>query len=141
MTSSSNLIISSTKLDQMTDNFYGSFVILPGQFTLLDNQVLELTKEHLRIVIDGTPNKILDYSIAGSKLQYYEGQPLNALEVRIDNLNKFNVAGYDETVNLVTNLLYLKPPSVIYLTYEPELDVFTLKNINMATLAILKKIK
>lgn len=141
MTSSSNLIISSTKLDQMVDNFYGSFVILPGQFTLLDNQVLELTKEHLRIVIDGTPNKILDYSIAGSKLQYYEGQPLNALEVRIDNLNKFNVAGYDETVNLVTNLLYLKPPSVIYLTYEPELDVFILKNINMATLAILKKIK
>ena len=125
----------------MLDNFYGSFVILPGQFTLLDNQVLELTKDHLRIVLDGTPNKILDYSIAGSKLQYYEGQPLNALEVRIDNLNKFNVAGYDETVNLITNLLYLRPPSVIYLTYEPELAVFTLKNINMATLAILRKIK
>ena len=141
MTSSSNLIISSTKLDQMLDNFYGSFVILPGQFTLLDNQVLELTKDHLRIVLDGTPNKILDYSIAGSKLQYYEGQPLNALEVRIDNLNKFNVAGYDETVDLITNLLYLRPPSVIYLTYEPELAVFTLKNINMATLAILRKIK
>ena len=141
MTSSSTLIISSTKLNQMVDNFYGSFVILPGQFTLLDNQVLDLTKDHLRIVIDGTPNKILDYSIAGSKLQYYEGQPLNALEVRIDNLNKFNIAGYDETVNLITNLLYLKPPSVIYLTYEPELDAFTLKNINMATLAILKKIK
>jgi len=141
MTSSSNLIISSTKLDKMLDNFYGSFVILPGQFTLLDNQVLELTKDHLRIVLDGTPNKILDYSIAGSKLQYYEGQPLNALEVRIDNLNKFNVAGYDETVNLITNLLYLRPPSVIYLTYEPGLDVFTLKNINMATLAILRKIK
>jgi hypothetical protein len=139
--STSKLIISSTTIDKMTDNFFGSFVILPGQFTLLDNQVLEITKDHLRIIISGTPNKILDYSIANSKLQYYEGRPLNAMEIRIDSLNKFNVVGFDETVNLITNLLYLRPPSVIYLTYEPDMDVFTLKNINMATLAILKKIK
>jgi hypothetical protein len=141
MSSTSGLIINTTTIDNMTDNFFGSYVILPGQYTLLDNQVIELTKEYLRIVIAGTPNKILDYSVAQTKLKYYEGQPLHALEIHIDNLNKFNVPNYDETVNLITNLLYLRPPSVIYMTYEKDMNVFTLKNINMATIAILKKMK
>ena len=136
----SSLIYDSSTIDKLTDSFFGRYIILPGQFTLLDNQAIEITKDHFRLIIAGTPNKILDYGIADSKLRYYEGKPVSAIELRLDSFNKINVASYDETVNLITNILYLRTPTVIYLTYEKDIGVYTLKNINMATMAILKKL-
>ena len=127
-------------VNQMTDNFFGKYVILPGQYSLLDNQVIELTPKNLRIIIGDNPNKMLDYSVSDTRLRYYEGRPINALEIRIDNLSKVNVKPGDAVINLVVDLLYLRTPSIIYMTYEERNKVFTLKNLNMATIAVLQKI-
>jgi hypothetical protein len=127
-------------INQMTDNFFGKYIILPGQYTLLDNQVIELTPNNLRIIIGDNPNKMLDYSVTDTRLRYYEGRPINALEIRIDNLSKVNINSGDAVINLVVDLLYLRTPSLIYMTYEEKNKVFTLKNLNMATLAVLQKI-
>lgn len=129
-----------TNVNQMTDNFFGKYLILPGQYSLLDNQVVELTPNNLRIIIGGNPNKMLDYSVSDTRLRYYEGQPINALEVRIDNLSKVNINPGDGVINLIVDLLYLRTPSIIYMTYEERNNVFTLKNLNMATIAVLQKI-
>jgi hypothetical protein len=127
-------------INQMTDNFFGKYVILPGQYSLLDNQVIELTPKNLRIIIGDNPNKMLDYSVSDTRLRYYEGRPINALEIRIDNLSKVNINPGDAVINLVVDLLYLRTPSIIYMTYEERNKVFTLKNLNMATIAVLQKI-
>lgn len=140
----SSLVYDSSEIDKLTDNYFGTYLIQPGQFALLDNQLIELTKNHLRFILAGSPNRILEYNIIDFRLRYFNGQPVNALELKITGLNKYNIPGnYDETVNLITNLLYLRPPSVIYITYEPEQSgggIYTLKNINMATLAVLTKV-
>lgn len=129
-----------TIVNQMTDNFFGKYIILPGQYSLLDNQVVELTPNNLRIIIGGNPNKMLDYSVTDTRLRYYEGQPINALEIRIDNLSKININPGDGVINLIVDLLYLRTPSIIYMTYEERNKVYTLKNLNMATIAVLQKI-
>ena len=136
----SKLILNDSVINQMTDNFFGKYIILPGQYSLLDNQVVELTPKNLRIIIGGNPNKMLDYSVADTRLRYYEGRPINALEIRIDNLSKININPSDDVLNLVVDLLYLRTPSIIYMTYEERNKVFTLKNLNMATIAVLQKI-
>lgn len=136
----SELILNDSVINQMTDNFFGKYIILPGQYSLLDNQVVELTPKNLRIIIGGNPNKMLDYSVADTRLRYYEGRPINALEIRIDNLSKININPGDDVLNLVVDLLYLRTPSIIYMTYEERNTVFTLKNLNMATIAVLQKI-
>jgi len=136
----SELILNDSVINQMRDNFFGKYIILPGQYSLLDNQVVELTPKNLRIIIGGNPNKMLDYSVADTRLRYYEGQPINALEIRIDNLGKININPSDDVLNLVVDLLYLRTPSIIYMTYEERNKVFTLKNLNMATIAVLQKI-
>lgn len=137
---SSELILNDSVVNQMTDNFFGNYIILPGQYSLLDNQVIELTPNNLRIIIGDNPNKILEYSITDTRLRYYEGRPINALEIRIDNLSKVNINPGDDILNLVVDLLYLRTPSIIYMTYEEKNKVFTLKNLNMATIAVLQKI-
>lgn len=129
-----------TIVNQMTDNFFGKYIILPGQYSLLDNQVVELTPNNLRIIIGGNPNKMLDYSVTDTRLRYYEGQPINALEIRIDNLSKININPGDGVINLIVDLLYLRTPSITYMTYEERNKVYTLKNLNMATIAVLQKI-
>ena len=136
----SELILNDSVINQMRDNFFGKYIILPGQYSLLDNQVVELTPKNLRIIIGGNPNKMLDYSVADTRLRYYEGRPINALEIRIDNLGKININPGDDVLNLVVDLLYLRTPSIIYMTYEERNKVFTLKNLNMATIAVLQKI-
>jgi len=136
----SELILNDSVINQMRDNFFGKYIILPGQYSLLDNQVVELTPKNLRIIIGGNPNKMLDYSVADTRLRYYEGRPINALEIRIDNLGKININPGDDVLNLVVDLLYLRTPSIIYITYEERNKVFTLKNLNMATIAVLQKI-
>jgi hypothetical protein len=136
----SELRLNNTIVNEMTDNFFGKFVILPGQYSLLDNQVIELTPKNLRIIVGGNPNKMLDYSVADTRLRYYEGRPINALEIRIDNLSKVNINPGDDILNLIVDLLYLRTPSIIYMTYEEKNKVFTLKNLNMATIAVLQKI-
>lgn len=136
----SELILNDSVINQMTDNFFGKYVILPGQYSLLDNQVIELTPNSLHIIIGGNPNKMLTYSISDTRLRYYEGRPVNALEIRIDNLSKININPGNDILNLVVDLLYLRTPSIIYMTYEERNKVFTLKNLNMATIAVLQKI-
>lgn len=136
----SELILNESVINRMTDNFFGKYIILPGQYSLLDNQIVELTRDNLRIIIGGNPNKMLNYSVTDTRLRYYEGRPVNALEIRIDNLGKINISPGDDLLNLVVDLLYLRTPSIIYITYDEKNNVFTLKNLNMATIAVLQKI-
>ena len=132
--------LDSSVIDKMTDNLFGVFAILPGQYTLLDNQLLELTRNNLRIVIRGTPDKILDYTIGSYQLRYFDGQPVHVLEIRLVNMGQYNIIGFDETANLVSNLLYLRTPTVAYMVYDPTNQIYTLKNLNMATVAVMRKV-
>jgi hypothetical protein len=137
----SQIILDQTVIDKMTDNMFGLFAIIPGQYILLDNQVIELSRDHLKIIIRGTPDKTLDYTIGSYQLRYFEGQPMQVLELRLTNMSKYNITGYDETANLVSELLYLRPPTVAYMVYEPATNAYMLKNLNLATIAVMHKLR
>ena len=137
----SSLIKEFSQKHDIKHNFLGSYVILPGQFTLLDNQVINVSKDHLKIIINGTNTQIFDYSVNDIILRHYEGEALYAVEIRLDNINKFNVKDPDEIDNLLNKYLYLQTPTIVYLTYDANLDIFALKNMNMATLFVLQKVQ
>ena len=128
-----------TLLDRAIENFFGKFIILPGQYAMLDNQVIELTRNRLRIIIGGNPNKTLDYNIKDIKIRYFNAQPVNALQLNISSMDKYNMSGADDISNLIVELLYLRAPGQIYIVYDSKMGIFMLKNINMATVAVLKK--
>ena len=128
----------STSLDKVTDNFYGTYIISPGQYDILTDSIIEVTKTQFRIQVD---TMSLNYTVAKSKLLYYENEPVNALELNLSSMSTINITpGFNELVNLVTNLLYLRPPSTIYLVYDKASNTFLLKNMNKATVARLEKI-
>lgn len=133
---------------QLTNNFnygdilintQGSFKILPGQFLLLDNQLVIIDSDTMKIVTDDNPNKIFNFSINSKLVKRLKGEITYVVELKLDNYTSHNVSDPDELENLLINGLTIKTPTIIYIIYEPEHNIFTVKNLNMATLFMMKK--
>lgn len=134
MTTSRDSLISQT-----VNNFYGTFVIIPGQFIHLDNQTVQLTPNNMKIIFGGNPDKIFEYNIAETRLLRFSGSILPVLQVRVSSLAKYNVTQVDDTDNLLVDVLDMRTPNIFYLAYNTDLDYFTLKNSSMSTLFIMEK--
>lgn len=126
-------------ISQTVHNFYGTFIIIPGQFIHLDNQYVQITPTNLKIIFGGNPDKIFDYNIAEIRLLRFTGSIIPVLQVRVSGLAKYNISQVDDTDNLLTDVLDMRAPNIFYLAYDPQLNYFTLKNSSMSTLFIMEK--
>tara|TARA_B100000242_G_scaffold293833_1_gene273279 strand:- start:3088 stop:3507 length:420 start_codon:yes stop_codon:yes gene_type:complete len=136
-----SLLTTSSSYDEILTSVNGTFNILPGQFILLDNQMVSIDSSSFKIITNDTPNKIFNYSINNKVVKLLQGETTYVVELKLDNQNKYNVADPDEIDNLLSNGLLLKTPTTIYIMYQPRHNVFTVKNMNMGTLFMMKKIK
>lgn len=136
-----SLLTENSNYDDILTNIQGSFKILPGQFLLLDNQLVIIDNENMKIVTDDSPNKIFNYSISSKIVKLLQGKTTFVVELKLDNYTSHNVSDPDELENLLINGLTLKMPTIIYIMYQPAHDIFTVKNLNMATLFMMKKHK
>lgn len=135
-----SLLNSNSSYDDILTSINGTFKILQGQFILLDNQTVFIDSSIFKIIIDGHPTKIFNYSINNKIVRLLKGETVFVVEVKIDNVSKYNIADPDEVDNLLTNALYIKPPTILYVIYNPYHNIFTVKNGNMATLFMMEKI-
>lgn len=136
-----SLLTSNSNYDDILTNTEGSFKILPGQFLLLDNQLVIIDSETIKIVTDDNPNKIFNYSISNKSVKSLKGESTFVVQLKLDNYTAHNVFDPDELENLLINGLTIKIPTIIYIMYQPSHDIFTVKNVNMATLFMMKKHK
>ena len=126
--------------ESVRDEFIGIHHILPGQFNLLDNNLMHLSKDHLKIIMNTKEKQVFDYNVNSIKNVYYKNELLPAIEIRLSNLNRFNINQDDELMHLLETYLHLRTPSTVFITYNKELDTFALKNMNGATVILTRKI-
>lgn len=129
-----------TQKEKLNNMFYGLYMIIPGQFTLLDNQYLSFSKKNLKIIVQSSPNTVYNYSINSIDQLYYRGAPIKAIEVKLDNLATTNATGSNNISNLLTMGLGMRPPTIIYMTYDNETGLFSLKNQQRSNILTLQRI-
>ncbi len=125
--------------EKMNNMFFGVYMIIPGQFPLLDNQFVSIDKQNLKIIVRGARDTVYNYSINDTTQLYYKGVPIKALEVKLDNLTTTNATGPNNLQNLLTMALGIRPPTIIYITFDQETGLFTLKNSQRSTIFTLQK--
>ena len=125
--------------EKMNNMFFGVYMIIPGQFPLLDNQFVSVDRQNLKIIVRGPRDTVYNYSVNDTKQLYYKGAPIKALEVKLDNLTTTNAAGPNNLQNLLTMALGIRPPTIVYITFDQETGLFTLKNSQRSTIFTLQK--
>ena len=125
--------------EKMNNMFFGVYMIIPGQFPLLDNQFIHVDRQNLKIIVRGPRDTVYNYSVNDTKQLYYKGAPIKALEVKLDNLTTTNAAGPNNLQNLLTMALGIRPPTIVYITFDQETGLFSLKNSQRSTIFTLQK--
>jgi hypothetical protein len=128
-----------TAQEKINNMFFGVYMIIPGQFPLLDNQFVSVDRQNLKIIVRGPRDTVYNYSINDTKQLYYKGVPIKALEVKLDNLTTTNASGPNNLQNLLTMALGIRPPTIVYITFDQETGLFSLKNSQRSTIFTLQK--
>ena len=128
-----------TAQEKMNNMFFGVYMIIPGQFPLLDNQFVSVDRQNLKIIVRGPRDTVYNYSINDTKQLYYKGAPIKALEVKLDNMTSTNATGPNNLQNLLTMALGIRPPTIVYITFDQETGLFSLKNSQRSTIFTLQK--
>ena len=129
-----------TEQEKLNNMFYGVYMIIPGQFQLLDNQFVSFDKQNLKIIVrGGVRDTIYNYSVNSDSQLYFKGEPIKALQIRVDNMTTTNATGPNNLQNLLTMGLGMRPPTTLYLTFDQETGLFTLKNSQRSTIFTLQK--
>ncbi len=129
-----------TEKEKLNNMFYGVYMIIPGQFTLLDNQYLTFSKSNLKIIIRGVQDTIYNYSVNSIEQLYYRGVPIKAMEVKLDNLATTNADGPNNISNLLSIGLGMRTPTSVYMTYDNATGLFTLKNQQRSNILTLQRL-
>lgn len=144
-----NNIITTTKLDTDFDKFLGQYIVEPGQFQHLDNQNVVLTRKELRIVIETSTFDVHTFMYSISRIRFIQDpsnlKRANAVALTITNSSVIHSDGGQTTNShhmeqLLNDILDIRTPTVLYMTYNPDSGFYTLKNNNYATIAILDRI-
>ena len=131
----------SSRVNDMSKSFLGSYLILPEQLIHLNNYMVIITNNEFKIVKNGINEQhIYNYQIDTSKLRYHKEELLPSMKVKLLSLSKYNIEPNNPTTELLENVLYMRTPTTIYITYHPESKLYSVKNMNMATVFIMKKI-
>jgi len=129
-----------TEQEKLNNMFYGVYMIIPGQFQLLDNQFVSFDKQNLKIIVrGGARDTIYNYSVNSDEQLYFKGAPIKALQVKVDNMTTTNATGPNNLQNLLTMGLGLRPPTILYITFDQETGLFTLKNSQRSTIFTMQK--
>jgi len=128
-----------TAQEKMNNMFFGVYMIIPGQFPLLDNQFVSVDRQNLKIIVRGPRDTVYNYSVNDTKQLYYKGAPIKALEVKLDNMTSTNATGPNNLQNLLTMALGIRPPTIVYITFDQETGLFSLKNLQRSTIFTLQK--
>jgi len=130
----------SSNVDDLYDSFFGTFKILSNQFVHLDNHNVIIKKNEFKILNNNTEPQILSYNIENSRLRYHKNELLPSIHIKLISVNKYNIEPNNIIVELLENVLYLTPPTSIYITYHQNNNLYSIKNMNMATLFLMEKI-
>ena len=129
-----------TEQEKLNNMFYGVYMIIPGQFQLLDNQFVSFDKQNLKIIVrGGVRDTIYNYSVNSDEQLYFKGAPIKALQIRVDNLTTTNATGPNNLQNLLTMGLGMQAPTTLYITFDQETGLFTLKNSQRSTIFTMQK--
>ena len=122
--------IRKTVLQTDRDSFLGLYKVVSHHtfFVNLNDCYLALDKDYLRIIKPSTTNHVYKYSINEMRQMFYQGANVPALELRLDNLGSINVSGPNNLTHLLNELLGMKPPTTVYITYDPNTNYYSLLN-------------
>ena len=104
--------------DNVIDLFRGRFMINPGQFPLLDNSIIEISRDKFTMVFDTAKNIIFDFDIKNTITQRCEDKLSSIVELKIEKVKKFNTDDNETIDEIITKLLKFKPPFSIYISYN-----------------------
>lgn len=104
--------------DNVIDLFRGRFMINPGQFPLLDNSIIEISRDKFTMVFDTAKNIIFDFDIKNTIPQRCEDKLSSIVELKIEKVKKFNTDDNETIDEIITKLLKFKPPFAIYISYN-----------------------
>jgi len=130
----------SSLVDRTFDSFFGTFEILPEQFIHLDNYNVIITKKEFKIVSNKVEAELFSYDIDNASLRYHKSELLPSIQVKLLSVNKYNVLPNNPVNDILESALYLRPPTIIYITKHEKYNLFSVKNMNMATLFLMRKI-
>jgi hypothetical protein len=135
-----NLENTSSYIDNMYDSFLGTYRILPEQFIHLNDYNVIISENEFKILNNDLEPKIFTYNINKSRIRYHKSEVLPSMKINLTSLSKYNITNNDIISELLENVLYLSTPTTIYLTYHPKYKLYSIKNLNMATLFLMEKI-
>lgn len=130
----------SSYINDLHNSFYGTYEILNNQLIHLNNHNIIINKNEFKIISNQIEPKIITYDIETSRLRYYNSEVLPSIQIKLLTVSEYNITPNDTVSQLLNNVLYMTPPTRIYITKHDNNGLYSVKNINMATLFLMRKI-
>jgi hypothetical protein len=130
----------SSYVDKTKDSFIGTFEILPNQLIHLNNYNVIISKTEFKIVSHHEDPKIFTYDVDANLLRYHRSELLPSIQIKLLSLSEYNVEPNDPVSTLLKGPLYMTTPTNIYITRHDLTDLYSVKNMNMATLFLMRKL-
>lgn len=130
----------SSYIDDLHDSFYGTYEILNNQLIHLNDHNILINNKEFKIISNKLEPKIITYDIDASRLRYYNSEVLPSIQIKLLTVTQYNMTPNDTITQLLNNVLYMTPPTNIYITKIDNDNLYSVKNMNMATLFLMRKI-
>jgi uncharacterized membrane protein YgcG len=130
----------SSYVDRLQNSFNGTFEILNNQLIHLNDHSVIINEKEFKIVSNQIEPKIITYDIETSRLRYYNSEVLPSIQIKLLSMTQYNFTPNDTVPQLLNNVLYMTPPTRIYITQHGNDGLYSVKNMNMATLFLMRKI-
>ena len=130
----------SSYINELHDSFYGTYEILNNQLIHLNDHSIIINKKEFKIISNQLEPKIITYDIETSRLRYHKSEVLPSIQIKLLSVTQYNITPNDTVPQLLNNVLYMQPPTKIYITKHDNEGLYSVKNMNMATLFLMRKI-
>jgi len=130
----------SSNIDKTYDSFFGTYTILPGQLVHLDGYSFILKNNEIQFIKDSLETKLISITFKSNKLRYYNSEVLPSMKFEITDIIYKNIDVNDPIRYVLNDILLIKEPSTLYISYQPVQKIYAVKNYNLATCFLMKKI-
>jgi len=148
MSTSDSTFFRQTQLDSDFTNFIGYYIVEPGQYQHLDGQYVELTRNQLRFIIDSPTSGSHTFLYSVSRIRFLQDPNTmaraNVVALTITNASRIHSQGNTQASHqveqLLDDILGVRAPTIMYLTFDEQSNYYSLKNHNYATIAVLQRV-